>query len=59
MKVKCINNDGYKSSLVVDKYYKVIPDAFADENYMLKIIDETGEDYYYSNNYFTQYTEAA
>lgn len=55
MKVKCINNDGYKSSLTIGDYYEVITDEFADDNYLLKIIDDTGESYFYSNSYFTQY----
>jgi hypothetical protein len=57
-KAKCINNDGYKSSLTVGKYYEVISDKLADDNDMLKIIDETDESYYYSADYFTQYAIA-
>ena len=57
--VKCINNDGHEASLIIDKYYKVIPDKFADKSHTLKLIDETGESYYYSKSYFTQYPTAA
>ncbi len=55
---KCINNKGYPSSLTIGEKYQVIPDKFADETGTIRIIDDTGEAYYYSNSYFQRYATA-
>lgn len=43
----CIRNDDYEVSLEIRKVYRVIPDADAASIHMLRIIDESGEDYIY------------
>jgi hypothetical protein len=43
----CIHNDGYVASLDVRKIYQGIPDADAERLGMIRIIDESGEDYLY------------
>lgn len=48
----CIRNDGYPASLEVRKIYRIIPDARAAEHQLVRVIDESGEDYLYSANYF-------
>jgi hypothetical protein len=48
----CIENKGYPSSLEFGKVYRVIPDEKADKHKMLRVIDESGEDYLYPQNYF-------
>jgi hypothetical protein len=51
--VVCIKNDGYKASLEVRKIYQVLPDARATEHQLIRVIDESGEDYLYPAAYFT------
>ena len=49
--VICINNQNYSASLEVRKIYKVIPDSSANLHQMIRVIDESGEDYLYPKNY--------
>jgi hypothetical protein len=51
--VVCIKNDGYAASLEVRKIYEVIPDARAAEHQLIRVVDESGEDYLYPADYFT------
>ncbi|NJO72903.1 MAG: hypothetical protein HC833_03515 [Leptolyngbyaceae cyanobacterium RM1_406_9] len=48
----CLNNEGYKASLEVGKIYRVILDEEASANGLIRIIDESGEDYAFSANRF-------
>ncbi len=50
----CVSNDGYGASLEPHKLYRVLPDAFADEHQMIRIVDESGEDYLYPSTYFVR-----
>ncbi|ERT05495.1 hypothetical protein M595_4537 [Lyngbya aestuarii BL J] len=50
--VICINNQNYTASLEVKKIYQVIPDKSASLHHMIRVIDESGEDYLYPQNYF-------
>ncbi len=50
--VVCIKNKGYSASLEIRKIYKTIPDADAAKHHMLRVIDESGEDYLYPADYF-------
>lgn len=50
--VICIRNDEYPASLEVRKVYEVIPDSAAAAHYLLRVIDESGEDYLFPENYF-------
>ena len=43
--VVCIDNDGYAASLDVGKLYRLIPDPQAEAEGLLRVIDESGEDY--------------
>ncbi len=46
--VVCLNNTGYEASLEVGKIYRVIPDEMANINELIRVIDESGEDYAFS-----------
>ncbi len=48
----CVKNDGYPVSLVVRRIYVCLPDAEGAEHGMLRIIDESGEDYLYPAKFF-------
>lgn len=55
MKIKfvlCINNEGYQASLEKGKVYRVIKDKNSVDSDLIKIIDESGEDYLYSREMF-------
>lgn len=43
--VVCLNNEGYKASLEVGKLYRFIYDKEAAVEGLLRVIDESGEDY--------------
>lgn len=50
--VVCIKNDDYSASLEPRKIYQVIADTEAADHQLLRIIDESGEDYPYPAEYF-------
>jgi hypothetical protein len=43
----CVRNGDYRASLEVRKVYEVVPDADAERHELLRVIDESGEDYLY------------
>ena len=43
----CIDNVGYLASLEVRKIYQTLPDEDAAEHQLIRVIDESGEDYLY------------
>jgi hypothetical protein len=50
--VVCIKNDGYPASLEPRKIYRFIPDDEAGLVHYLRVVDESGEDYLYPEDYF-------
>jgi hypothetical protein len=50
--VICVNNEGYHASLELRKLYQVVPDALASKHDQIRIVDESGEDYLYPQNFF-------
>lgn len=48
----CLNNDGYKASLEVGKLYRFIPDKDAEAEGLIRVIDESGEDYAFTASRF-------
>jgi hypothetical protein len=50
--VICIQNEGYPASLELWKVYRVLPDKKAAQHQLVRVIDESGEDYLYSETYF-------
>ena len=45
--VVCLNNADYPASLEARKLYRVVPDEDAARLHMIRVIDESGEDYLY------------
>ncbi len=52
----CIKNESYPASLEFGKVYRVLSDPKAEQHKMLRVIDESGEDYLYPENYFVAIT---
>jgi len=52
----CLRNSGFSASLEVRKLYPVIADANASANNLIRIIDESGEDYIYPAELFQRLT---
>ncbi|MBE9508094.1 MAG: hypothetical protein IMY86_08575 [Chloroflexi bacterium] len=50
--VVCIENEGYAASLELRKIYLLVADADAAEHQLIRVIDESGEDYLYPVEYF-------
>jgi hypothetical protein len=50
--VLCLDNTDYEASLIVRKMYEVIPDPQAEKDDMLRVIDESGEDYLFEASRF-------
>jgi len=48
----CLRNDGYQVSLERRKIYQVVPDLEAAKHRQVRVIDESGEDYLYPQNFF-------
>ena len=48
----CVRNRGYRASLEPRKIYRQIADAWAHGHKLVRIVDESGEDYLYPCNYF-------
>ena len=52
----CIKNVGYEASLEPRKIYQVLPDQEAEKHQMLRVIDESGEDYLFPASLFSPIT---
>jgi hypothetical protein len=50
--VVCVQNQGYTASLERRKIYALIPDADAESHGMIRLVDESGEDYLYPHEFF-------
>jgi hypothetical protein len=50
--VVCLSNDGYAASLELRKIYVALRDVEAQRNGLLRVVDESGEDYLYPNSRF-------
>jgi hypothetical protein len=48
----CVNNRGYEASLEIRKIYEIISDKAAEKHRQLRVIDESGEDYLFPDDYF-------
>lgn len=48
----CIDNSEYRASLVPGKVYRILRDSRAAKDDMVRIVDESGEDYLYHKDYF-------
>ena len=50
--VVCVRNGSYKASLQARKIYKVLPDPAAEARALLRVVDESGEDYLFPARLF-------
>jgi hypothetical protein len=48
----CVENSGNEASLILGKVYQIIPDARAAKDHLVRIIDESGEDYLFNRDQF-------
>ena len=51
-RVICINCEGYEVSLTVHKTYRTIPDEDAEQHGLIRVVNETEEDYLYPASHF-------
>ncbi len=50
--VICVKNKGYTASLELRKLYQVVADGTAVKVGHVRVVDESGEDYLYPEQYF-------
>jgi hypothetical protein len=48
----CVDNADYEASLILRKIYEIIPDELGARDDLLRIVDESGEDYLYHKSHF-------
>ena len=48
----CIDNSDYQASLIPGKVYRILPDPRAARDDLVRIVDESGEDYLYHRSHF-------
>lgn len=53
-RVTCLDNTGYPASLEKGKTYVCLSDADAEQHRMVRVIDESGEDYLYAKERFKE-----
>jgi hypothetical protein len=51
--VVCLKNSGYEASLEPRKIYQVLSDKEAESHKMIRVIDESGEDYLFPVSLFS------
>ena len=52
--VVCVSNDGFEASLEVRKIYQTVRDPKAEKLGLVRVIDESGEDYLYAQGFFSE-----
>ena len=50
--VLCVRNGSYRASLQPRKVYRVLQDASAEAHALLRVVDESGEDYLFPADLF-------
>jgi hypothetical protein len=48
----CVDNADYEASLILGKVYRILPDVRAARDDLVRIVDESGEDYLYHEDHF-------
>jgi hypothetical protein len=48
----CVKNKNYGAALELRKVYQVIADATATKLHQIRVVDESGDDYLYPEEYF-------
>lgn len=52
--VVCLSNEGYSASLEPRKIYLSLPDDEAEREGLIRVVDESGEDYLYPKARFAE-----
>ena len=50
----CVRNTDYPASLELRKIYEIVPDPEAAAHGLIRVIDESGEDYLFPKNFFVR-----
>lgn len=50
--VLCVRNESYEASLERRKVYRAVRDLKAEQHGLLRVIDESGDDYLYPADFF-------
>jgi hypothetical protein len=50
----CVRNTDFPASLELRKIYEILPDPEAAAHGLIRVIDESGEDYLYPKNFFVR-----
>jgi hypothetical protein len=50
--VMCIDNEGYPASLEKRKIYVALADRAAEKHGLVRVVDESGDDYLYPKSFF-------
>lgn len=50
--VLCVSNARYRASLITRRLYPVLPDVAAEDRGLVRVIDESGEDYLFPKALF-------
>ena len=48
----CVDNREYKASLILGKVYRIISDPKGAKDDLVRVVDESGEDYLYHKSHF-------
>jgi hypothetical protein len=48
----CVDDTDYEASLIPGKVYRLLPDPRASKDDLIRIVDESGEDYLYHKSHF-------
>jgi hypothetical protein len=48
----CLKNAGNDASLILAKVYRILPDARAAKDNLVRVVDESGEDYLFPSKQF-------
>jgi hypothetical protein len=48
----CLENTGNEASLILGKIYRILPDARAAKDDLVRIVDESGDDYLFDKAQF-------
>ena len=48
----CVDDTAYKASLIMGKIYQILPDPKAVKDDLVRIVDESGEEYLHHKSHF-------
>ena len=48
----CLKNVGNEASLILGKVYRILPDARAAKDDLVRVVDESGDDYLFNRHQF-------